>query len=608
MNHVPYAFGPGLAAVFRSRPRLEQGLLLLVAFALTLVAEWRIVTGGDTFQADARTHLYWMQRFRDPELFRDPLTETLLDSGIFPHGFQGFYWLVSRVADPVQAGELLPLVLAPFSAWLVFRIVRLHTDWLPAAWLGAILFLLPVDIQRFSGGLQRSFFQPLVLLAVYLLLRGRPVPAALLAPAAVLFYPSAALVVLVVLLVSAFQLRPRFRVDVARIAVAGIAGAATVLAVLIPRWITGSSPQIITEAEGRRYADLSSRGKVPFFDDSLQTVLSQNLSGFNLRWSGSILVCAVLLLLAARPRNALLLRREVWGLAIAGLGLFVLAHLLLFRLYVPQRYTAALIPFCAIFVAVAWRPTWESLAARVRSPWLVVLGAAAAALATGFLALVVFPLGLRVAAGDIVTFLGGRVWVVVGALVLGLALALAVRGRAPAWAAAALVAGVLLVGEMAAAGERFEGATCEDPQLLEYLSTLPKDAVVAGNPPRLDCVPIVSGRAVVINKVLYQPWERRLWDEGRARMLASVEAYYGPELDDILALRDRFGADYLVVEDHRRLRGWGDWAPYLGRVRRLLRETESPAIYELPSVCVTWAGEGNRVYDLACVAERAGPR
>lgn len=581
---------------------------MLVAAGLTLIAEWSIVTGGGTYQADARTHLYWTQRFRDPDLFRDPLTETLLDAGILPHGFQGFYWLVSRVADPVQAGELLPLVLAPFSAWLVFRIVRLHTDWLPAAWLGAILFLLPVDIQRFSGGLQRSFFQPLILLAVYLLLRGRPVPAALLAPVAVLFYPSAALVILVVLLASALELRPPLRMDVRRVALAGAAGAATVLAVLVPRWITGSSPEIITEAEARRYADLSSRGKVPFFDDSLQTMLSQNLSGFNLRWSGSILVCAVLLLLAARPRNALLVRREVWGLAIAGLGLFVLAHLLLFRLYVPQRYTAALIPFCAVFVAVVWRPTWESLAGRVRRPWLLVLGAAAAALAAGFLALVVFPLGLQVAVGDIGSFLGGRVWIVVGALVLGLALAAVLRGRGPAWAAAALVAAVLLVGQVAAAGERFQGTTCEDPQLLDYLSTLPKDAIVAGNPPRLDCVPIAAGRAVVINKVLYHPWERRLWDEGRARMLASVEAYYGPELDDVLALRDRFGADYLVVEDHRRLRGWGDWAPYLGRVRRLLRETESPAIYRLPAACVTWAGEGNRVYDLACVAEQAGRR
>ena len=574
---------------------------MLVAFGFTLFAEWHIITGRLTFQADARTHEYWLHRFRDGDLFRDPLTEALLDSGMIPHGFRAFYWLVSRVADPIQAAELLPLVLAPLSAWLVFRIVRDHTDWLPAAWLGAVLFLLPLDIHRFSGGLQRSFFQPIVLLAVFLLLRRRPLLAVLVPPVGVLFYPSAALVSLVVLLVWAFDRNRRLLFDPGRAGLAAASAGAATLAVLVPRWVTGTSPDIVGADEARRVMDFTPKGKVPFFDDSTLTYFSQNLSGLNLRWSGSILVCAVLVLLAVRPRNALLLRREVWGLAIAGIGLFTLAHLVLFRLYVPQRYAAALLPFCAIAVAVMWKPTWESLAARLRRPWALVLAGIGGALAVGALALTVFPLGLRLWPSDAASFVGDRAWIVAAALALGLVGAALLRGRAPAWTAASLAAAVLLVGEVAAAGKRFEGVTCESPALLEYLATLPEDAIVAGNPPRLDCVPIVSERAVVVNKVLYQVWERQYWQLARERTFASVDAYYGGSLADVVALRERFGADYLVVEDRRGLRGWGDWAPFLGPARRLLETTASPAIDRLPAACVTWTGEQNRVYDLACV-------
>ena len=70
----------------------------------------------------------------------------------------------------------------------------MHTDWWPAAWLGAILFLLPLDILRFSGGHQRAFFHPIVLLTLYLLLRRRLAFAALMPLLGVLFYPSGALV------------------------------------------------------------------------------------------------------------------------------------------------------------------------------------------------------------------------------------------------------------------------------------------------------------------------------------------------------------------------------------------------------------------------------
>jgi hypothetical protein len=581
---------------------------VLVAFGFTLWAERQIIFGEFTYQTDARLHEYWMRRFQDGALFQDDLTNGLLETGYIPHGFRALYWLLSNAVDPVQAAELMPLVLVPLSTWLLFRIVREHTGWWPAAWLGAILFLLPLDILRFSGGHQRAFFHPIVLLTVYLLLRRRVAAAALVPPLGVLFYPSGALVALVVLAVSCLN-RARHRwIDVERAVWTAASTALVAVAALVPAWVAGYSPEIITRSEAEHYPDFGSASKVSYFGHTKLEYISENLSGFNLQWSGGVLVCAALALLAARPANARLLRTEVWGLAFASLFLWALAQAVLFHLYLPQRYTYALIPFCAILIAVVWQPTWQSLARHRPSPWLWAVLGALAGLALAVLALTVFPLGLRLSPGQARDMFEDHIWWFVAALAVGLLLALAV-GRRDAWIAGAATGAAVLAGTVAAAGSDYDkGFECTSLPLLRSLETLPKDAIVAGNPLRLDCVPIVSERAVVVNNKLFQVWETHYWRLSRERMFASIDAVFGADMADVLALRERYGADYLLVEKLGRYGGWGDNEPFTSEVRRLRRTVDDPAVERLPEACATFSSKRFSVYDLACVDERVGAR
>lgn len=595
-----------LARLTRNVARFEGALVLLFGLGVQLVADRQILVGKYVFQSDVRLVEFWMRRFRDADLFRDPLTEAMLDSGYVPPGFRALYWMASRFVDPVQFSELLPLVLAPITAWLVFRIVRLHTAWWPAAWLGAILFLLPIDIHRFSGGHQRAFAHLIVLLTVYLLLRRRVVWAALVPPVGVLLYPAAAVVALGILVVSALDPARARWIDVRRAAVAAGSAAAFALAGLLPGRLSGQWPELITREAAHRYPDFGPDGRPRFFVPSTLEYLSKNLSGFNLHWSGSILICAVIVLLLVRPRNVRLLRREVWAMPLVGLVLFGLAHALLFRLYIPHRYTYPLLPFSAIAIAVAWKPTWQSLIERRRRPWLLAVVGAAATLVVGVAALIVFPLGLRLSPEDAASLLREKVWYVAGALAVGLVLAALAYRRSARWVAVAAVAAALLVGQVAAAGSDYNpGIRCRSVGLLRYLGTLPKDAIIAGNPVRLDCVPVVSQRAVVMNAKLFQVWEVGYWAIGRERMFDSIRAYYGESLDDVLALRERYGADYLVVEDTLVLGGWGGFAPFTSVVKQMRRTVDDPVVHRLPADCTTWTGKRYRVYDLACIEERA---
>src|SRR6516165_1132522 len=118
-------------AVSRLRPRrvLEEALLLAVAAAATVHAESAVLFRAFTFEGDSMIHLVWMRRFGDPSLFNDPLTNALANAGYEPPGIQAIYWVVAQAMDPVRFGAWLPVALVPLCVWLVFRIVRTHTDW-----------------------------------------------------------------------------------------------------------------------------------------------------------------------------------------------------------------------------------------------------------------------------------------------------------------------------------------------------------------------------------------------------------------------------------------------------------------------------------------------
>ncbi|MGH3111066.1 MAG: hypothetical protein ACRDQT_09135, partial [Gaiellaceae bacterium] len=269
---------PGRRLVIRPREWVEDAAVLLAAALATLHAEWRILANSLVFQTDAQIHEYWMRRFQDPALFDDPLTNALLDTGYSPAGFRLLYWLASHAVDPVLFGELLPLVLQPLAVWLVFRIVRAHVAWRPAAWIAAALFLVPWEIHRFSGGHPRAFAQPIVLLAVFLLLRRRNLAAALVPAVGLLLYPPAALVALAIVVLAALDRTQRLFVDRTRAVWAGASVAGFAVVALTTRVVSGYHP-LVSEEEARRYPEFGPDGQMHFFLDSTLDFLTQNYSG-----------------------------------------------------------------------------------------------------------------------------------------------------------------------------------------------------------------------------------------------------------------------------------------------------------------------------------------
>lgn len=610
LRSLPYAVSSRAAVAARRFPWLEGALIVVVSFLAELYQDKKIIFGQFVFESDARLHEFWMRRFQDPDLFHDPLTEALLNTAYIPYGFRGLHWLASWAIDPIRFAEAVPLVLAPLSAWLLFRIVREHTDWWPAAWLGSLLFVFAWDMHRFTGGHQRAYGPVIVVLTLYLLLRRRDVAAAAVPIVGALFYPSAAAVAVLTIAFSSLELLPGRRLDVRRAVVAVGAGVGALLALVLPQVIVrGGFPEIVTRDAARSLPDFGEDTDVRYFTGSILDYLSQKASGFGLAWTGSMLVVGAIVILALRPRNALLLRREVWAMLASSLLLFGLAQAFLFRFYLPHRYAYAIVPFCAILIAVGWQPTWQAAAERVRRPWLLGILGVAVTLAVAWVALVLFPFGLRLPWDDSLTELFDDTWYYLAALAVGLLLAWLLYRPGAAWVAASACSAALLVTLVGVAGaDQRHGITCGRADLLRYLGNkTEKDAIIAGNPVLMDCVGVVSRRPVVMSEKLWQVWEVDFWREGRRRMFDSVDAYYGDSMDDVLALRDRYGADYLVVEKRYWLDAWKNVEPFTSRVHQLVNTVETPAVRRLPEECVVFTSRLDRVYDLDCVADRVSP-
>jgi hypothetical protein len=88
----------------------------------------------------------------------------------------------------------------------------------------------------------------------------------------------------------------------------------------------------------------------------------------------------------------------------------------------------------------------------------------------------------------------------------------------------------------------FVNPTAEERALYDYLATLPRDALIAGDPCMLDSVPYFSQRSVLLRcKQFDQPDEKLAVD--------ALLAYYADSEDDLISFCRSYSVEYLVVDE-----------------------------------------------------------
>jgi len=504
--------------------RREAVSLLVTGFlsiCIFVFAHWTGLTSPYVINDDVRQQIYWMQEWRDPQLFQ---ADWLSDYArhYVPWGVQSVYRAASVVFDPVYFSKLLAGALFVFLAVFIFKIGEAMTGERMAWAAVGIYWLMPFFLHDISGGLARSFAAPLLALfwLCWLKQSSWGITATLFLQAVTIPY-----ICLLCATALAFSLACRRRgaepavfpsrpVQLAVLCSAGV---------LVLLWMSafnssGYGP-LVRAGDMAGKPEFTEQGRYWFLPPP--SILHELVVGplefivplRKLGTAAGVVICALLAGMALRGaclvswpslRTKL---RPVACIGAASLFLYAMARIFLMRLFVPSRYimyTANLF-YCiafALFVdAVLRKRSWPR-------PVLVVLFLAAAALSA-----------VRLRNVGLYDYSAGR-------------------------------------------------------DLYSALQRTSKDALIAGHPRLMDNVLTFGRRPVFASFELAHPWSVGLWQRMKPRLQAFFTAYYAENPEDVTAFCKKYGVDFIVIDKRHFEPGFlahrPFFAPFDDMIRRLV--------------------------------------
>lgn len=534
-------------------------------------------------QDDARQHVFWMRRFLDSQLFPGDLIADYFQS-VAPWGYATFYRLFAAVGiDPMALSKILPLGLGLVATAYCF---------------GITLQILPVPIAGFIASLLLNqnlwmrddlvsatpvaFVYPLFLAFVYYLLRRLLLPTFVAIALLGLFYPQCVFIVALLLIVQLGRWEQgRFRLSVVRsdywfcgwgLGVAGL--------ILLPYALNSSEfGSVITVTQARMLPAFSAKGWSSFFNDDPWNywVCGKRSGMLPTEWCRLMAKYSILLVppqvwvsfslpfLLKYPSRfplAKRVRRGIWLLPqmlLVSMGMFAAAHLFLFKLHLPNRYTEhSLRILVALAAALALTILLDTVlqVAQTKGKPLLAIGF------TGVLAaiLLFYPSILQ---GNDYPFPISR----------------------------------YTVGTM--------------PKLYQFLQQQPKDTVIASLTEEANSLPTFAQRSILVGGEGYAlPYHLDYYNEIYQRTVELIEAQYSLDEGLVQDFIRRYGVDLWLVER-------GAFTPEYVMGNRWIQAYESaaigarlslvgggvPVLVERMERCRVFEGEGLVVLSADCLGD-----
>ncbi len=510
----------------RSRLIFWLGLSLLMSLVYCIPALITAFSNEYVIQDDARQHVFWARRFLDPQLFPNDLIADYFQSAA-PDGYATLYRFFAGIGiDPVFLSKLLPPVLALISTAFAFGIGMQFLP-LPIAGFACALLLNQNLWMRddIVSSTPVAFIYPLFLAFLYFLLRRSLIPLIIVIVLQGLFYPQSVFLSAGLLFIRLWQFRGGIGLNRSHLRLS-IAGLIAAFLILLP-YALQSSPYspIITADQARLLPAFSETGWSKFFVNHFTDFwLCGKRSGMMptewcdlaregnaLGWLGiPQLWLVVSLPLLLKFRNRFPFANQVRSqiillpqLLIVSLGWFLLAHLVLFRLHLPNRYTEHSFRMIAALAAggaivILWDSLMRVLLARKpmngRVQSAVVSGLSVLAAALLFL----YPYTLRI---------DGDAFPVTGYV------------------------------------------TGEFPELYRFFQQQPKEIQIASLSVEANQLPSFAQRSILAGGEGYLlPYHVQYFEEMSQRTTDLMQAQYSPDLNQVKNFIQKYDVDFWLVE------------------------------------------------------------
>ena len=328
---------------FQSKYNFWFTLSIIAAILFSLSGLTLAFQSPYIIQDDARQHIFWMQQFNDRDLFVGDLIANYFQS-VAPWGFTNLYKLISALGiDVVVFNKFSPLLISVVTTIYCFLVCW---EILPIPFAGFISSLLLNQnlwmLDDLSSGTPRAFIYPLFLAFIYYLLRYNTLLCGSLIILQGLFYPQT-------VLISGGVLTIRWLGDRHK-KIIYLVGLLTAVAILLIYAVkTSEFGDIVTLAQAKLLPEFRPGGRSAFFSDDPKEfwLLGRRSGFFPIEWQYS-LMCAYgvsLFWLKRYPYRFPLIKKIDKKVIIllqifsAGLLLYCLAHLFLFKLHLPGRYS-----------------------------------------------------------------------------------------------------------------------------------------------------------------------------------------------------------------------------------------------------------------------------
>lgn len=530
---------------------LALGAALLLPF---LLGQARFALDDSLFDPDMFT-LYGFFRIHDPELFTGDLTAAYYQSLPMPPGFRALQVLWAQAFDPRILHRGLPFLLWLSCLWPVYVAGRQLGGRVNAVATLGIFMASSIFIFRMVGGMAHGFGFPLTWWALAALLAGSPAGLAGATVASALFYPAVApvsgLALALWLLFPALAPQvPRSGVlnlpwwkRLAWLAVPGGMTLALMLPVVLPQQGPyGPAINVLTERDVYPEAG-NPLAAIDPFAYTIRAYALQNSTRLGME-AGQVLTLGILgLLLLSILLHDPRDRRPggVKPYAYAVAAVFLASFLFAY----DHAYRFAIYNF-PVLVTLFLPPGLRNacrvlLPARVRSTSF-------AALVLGYIAIIAHPVA-------------------------------------------------------ATSGYLFDLEPFQR-RALDFIGTLPKNALLAGWPGDrygqvVEAVPYVAQRRVLVTWAGHPVAHRDYVLAMRERMNALLEAYLARDVAALRALRDRFGVEYLVVNARDFEQAPQYIPPFSARAAQLWEENRGRFVaISLEGDAVVYAADGLRILDL----------
>jgi hypothetical protein len=561
---------------FFSAPNAKAGspqTIFWFSLSLTFAAIYGILClkqslGDYVVQDDARQHVFWMRRFLDPTLFPNDLIADYFQS-VAPPGYTFIYWLPAQFGiDPLLLNRLLPIGLGLVMTAYCFGVCL---QILPVPFAGFAAAMLLNQTLWMKDGLAsatpRAFACPLLLAFAYYLLR-RSLVACMVAIALLgLIYPHNVFIAAGILILRLFRWQDKrlvFSPDSQDYRFCAI-GLGVIFLVLLPYALqTSEFGPTITAADARYMPEFLRRGRTPFFHaDPFEYWLFGRGSGFfpsSLPW---LVLVGFLLPFMLRSPNRFPLVKQLHGATIllqfllAALGMFLLAHMVLFQLHLPNRYTGASLRLVIVLAAGLAVPILldSILSICGRQSAVLVKQVSAIAATTVFAgALILYPLFLEDFPNT--RYLKGQV-----------------------------------------------------PSLYQFFAQQPKDTIVASLSEEADNLPTFAQRMTLAGREYGVPFQVGYYRQIRQRAEAMVQAQYSPDLAVTKRVIQIYGVDFWLLDraafvpeyvaEHRWMRLFKSTPIALS----YLQQGKQPALVSVMPRCTVFETEAFVVLRAACIAE-----